>query len=418
MPARFPHSTQRRLTPCQTVSDNFRRHPSTIPEMKEPLALIRGCVLLVALVLTFSAGTAVVLADEPNVGILRVDSFQVPREVAPNSVFSVILDVVYGLHGRPNNATIRAAIYKGSLNFSDPLWQSSPVTVSLGGERIWKVNLTSPSTEGEFTLTAAAYFLDQDTWRFFNNSLNGPGIAQAVVRVGKTANLDVSLGVAGVSVTVDNQTFTTSLRGDVQTMLFVGNTYDVSIEPLVDFQNFTRIVFNGWSDGNNQTQRNVVVDADVELVGLYRTQYRLLVNSPVSPYSEWYDAGSNAEVDIPTSVPMNWPLGLLGLQYKFVGWTGDVNSSLSQVNVTMNSPKILNANFSADYTALIIAVVIALGVTAVVTFILTRRLKVDKSRSGVESLLCDKCGEVVENDWTHCVRCGSDLKKAGGSASQ
>ena len=68
--------------------------------------MIRDCLLLVVLVLITSAGTSVVLADEPNVGILRVDSFQVPREVAPNSVFSVTLDVEYGLHLRPNNATI------------------------------------------------------------------------------------------------------------------------------------------------------------------------------------------------------------------------------------------------------------------------------------------------------------------------
>ena len=254
-----------------------------------------------------------------------------------------------------------AAIYKGDLNFSDPLWQSSPVTVSLGGERIWNVNLTSPSTEGEFKLTAAAYFLDQDTWRFFNNSINGPGISQAVIRVGKTASLDVSLGVAGVPVIVDNQTFTTSLNGDAQTMLFVGNTYVVSVEPLVEFRNSTRLVFNGWSDGNNQTQRSVVLDGDVKLVGSYRTQYLLRVNSPVSSYSEWYDAGSNAELHSPSSVPMNWPLGLLGLQYNFVGWTGDINSPLSDVNVTMNSPKTLNANFSADYAPLILPVVIAVA---------------------------------------------------------
>ena len=382
--------------------------------------MIRGCVFLMALVLIFSAGTAVVLADEPNVGLLRVDSFQVPREVAPNSVFSVTLDVEYALHMRPNNATIRAAIYRGSLNFSDPIWQSRPVTVSLGGEQIWNINLTSPSTEGEFRLTAAAYFLDQDTWRFYNNSINGPSISQAVIMVGKTANLDVNLGIADVPVTVDNQTLTTSSKGEAQTMVFVGNTYDVSVEPLMEYSNSTRIVFNGWSNGNDQTERSVVVNGDVKLAGSYRTQYRLLVNSPASSYSEWYDAGSNAEVHIPSSVPMSWPLGFLGLQYKFVGWTGDVNSSLLQVNVTMNAPKTLNANFYEDYTPLIIPVVIALGVGWIVALIFTRRLKVEyESKSTDESSLrCNKCGEPAEKDWTHCIRCGSDLRNSGRSASQ
>jgi hypothetical protein len=365
-------------------------------------------MLFVALVLMFSAGTVAVSGDEPNVGLLRVYSFQVPREVAPNSVFSVTLDVEYGLHLRPNNATIRAAIYKGSLNFSDPLWQSGPVTVSLGGERIWNVSLTSPSTEGEFTLTAAAYFLDQGTWRFFNNSINGPGISQAIIKVGKTASLDVTLGAVGVPVIVGNQTITTSSNGDAQTMLFVGNTYVVSVEPLVEFQNSTRLVFNGWNDGNNQTQRSVVLDGDVRLVGSYRTQDLLRVNSPVSSYSEWYDAGSNAELRSPSSVPMNWPLGLLGLQYNFVGWTGDINSRLSDVNVTMNSPKTLNANFSADYAPLILPVVIACGVTGAVALMIRRPRTPNRNKS--EALRCDKCGEVVENDWTHCIRCGANLR--------
>ena len=35
-----------------------------------------------------------------------------------------------------------------AVNFSDPLWKSNPENVSRGGERIWNVNLTSPSTEG------------------------------------------------------------------------------------------------------------------------------------------------------------------------------------------------------------------------------------------------------------------------------
>jgi hypothetical protein len=366
-------------------------------------------MLFVALVLMFSAGTVAVSGDEPNVGLLRVDSFQVPREVAPNSVFSVTIDVVYGLHGRPDNATIRAALYKGDFNYSDPLWQSSPVTVSRGGERIWNVSLTSPSTEGEFKLTAAAYFLDQGTWRFFNNSINGPGISQAIIKVGKSASLEVTLGAAGVPVIVGNQTITTSSNGDAQTMLFVGNTYVVSVEPLVDFQNSTRLVFNGWNDGNNQTQRSVVLDGDVKLVGSYRTQDLLRVNSPVSSYSEWYDAGSNVELHSPSSVPMNWPLGLVGLQYNFVGWTGDINSPLSDVNVTMNSPKTLNANFSADYAPLILPVVIVCGVTGAVALLIRRPRQSNENKS-TEALRCGKCGEVVENDWTHCIRCGANLR--------
>ena len=108
----------------------------------------RLVMFLAVLVLIISANGSFVMSEEPNVGILRVDSFRVPREVAPNSVYSVMIDVLYNLHKRPNNATIRAAIYEGDVNFSNPLWQSDPVIVSNGGDEIWNVSLTSPAMEG------------------------------------------------------------------------------------------------------------------------------------------------------------------------------------------------------------------------------------------------------------------------------
>ena len=362
------------------------------------------------LVLFFSAGPPAVLADEPNVGLLRVDSFQVPTQVAPNSVFYATIDVIYQTHLRPANATIRAAIYKGELNFSDPIWQSPPVVVPMTGDQVWNVSLTSPSTEGYFNLTAAAYFLDQGSWRFFNNSVNGPSFKQASIRIGKTAHIDVDLGVAGVVVTIGNQKITTSSTGNAETMLFLGETYVVSVVPLVIFQNSTRIVFTGWKNGDNQTQKSILLNGDVRLIGSYRTQYKLRVDSPISPYSEWYDAGSKVEVHSLSSFPMNWPLGLLGLQYNFVRWSGDINSPMPNLNVTMNAPKSLNANFSPNYAILIVPVILVIGGTGAVALLIHRRLKTSgQSKRSENSRRCGECGELAEKDWTHCMHCGSKL---------
>ena len=362
------------------------------------------------LVLFFSAGPPAVLADEPNVGLLRVDSFQVPTQVAPNSVFYVTIDVIYQTHLRPANATIRAAIYKGELNFSDPIWQSPPVVVPMTGDQVWNVSLTSPSTEGYFNLTAAAYFLDQGSWRFFNNSVNGPSFKQASIRIGKTAHIDVDLGVAGVVVTIGNQKITTSSTGNAETMLFLGETYVVSVVPLVIFQNSTRIVFTGWKNGNSQTQTSILLNGDVRLIGSYRTQYKLRVDSPISPYSEWYDVGSKVEVHSLSSFPMNWPLGLLGLQYNFVRWSGDINSPMPNLNVTMNAPKSLNANFSPNYAILIVPVILAIGGTGAVALLIHRQLKTSgQSKTSENSRRCGECGELAEKDWTHCMHCGSNL---------
>ena len=237
---------------------------------------------LLALIMVLSMSAAAVSGEEPDMGTLRVDSFTVPREVAPNSVFPVTIDVLYNTHNRPGNGTIRGAIYHGNINFTNPIWQSDPVFVGIGGDEIWHVNLTAPTTEGDYVITVCAYFLDLGAWRFFNNTNNGPSFKEAVVTVGKTAKLDVQLGVAGVPLTIANSTLTTSQNGDAQTNLFVGNKYDVSAAAIVEFHNSTRIVFNGWKDGNGQNQRTLLIDGDVVLVGSYRTQYSLQANLPGS----------------------------------------------------------------------------------------------------------------------------------------
>ena len=59
---------------------------------------------------------------------------------------------------------------------------------------------------------------------------------------------------------------------------------------------------------------------------------------------------------------MNWPLDLFGLKYNFVGWTGDVKTSSLKFDVAMNQPKTVSANYSADYTPLILPIAITIAV--------------------------------------------------------
>jgi len=368
------------------------------------------CVLALLSLLLLSACIPLVLADEPNVGLLRLETFQVPSIVAPNSVFNASITVIYETHLRPANATIRAAIYGGKLNFSDPIWQSSPVVVPMTGEQSWNTSLTSPSTVGYFNLTAAAYFLDQGSWRFFNNSINGPSFKQVSIRIGKTARLEIDLGFPGLPMAIGNQTIMTSSDGKAQETLFLGETYVISVPPLDEFQNATRLIFTGWNDGDKQVERSVLLDGDIRLVGAYTTQYELTVNSQVSQYSEWYDVGSIAEVRSTSSFPMNWPLDLLGLQYNFVGWSGDVNSSAPQLNITMNTPKTINADFAPNYSILIIPAISGFVGISAISLLIQRRHRM-RPKSSIHVRRCGKCGENAEEDWTHCMHCGSRLEE-------
>lgn len=241
--------------------------------------------ILVVVLLLLVSGPLIVYAQEANVGLLRIAQFQPPRQVAPNSVFSVSLDVEYAVHGE--NASVRSAIYLGPFtpNERGPLWQSPIVNVTGGGDLTWNVSLTAPANDGLMQLTAFAYYLNGEIWEYFNDSIQGPGYEQLSVKVASTATLEIDLGAAGLQITVANSTQQTSDSGNASIVLPVDRTYNVSVPTDVELKNSTRLVFSGWSDGNSNTVRSVLLDGDVKLAGFYRHQYLLQVASPVSTYS-------------------------------------------------------------------------------------------------------------------------------------
>ena len=375
--------------------------------------------ILVVVLLLLVSGPLIVYAQEANVGLLRIAQFQPPRQVAPNSVFSVSLDVEYAVHGE--NASVRSAIYLGRFtpNEQGPLWQSPIVNVTGGGDLTWNVSLTAPANDGLMQLTAFAYYLNGEIWQYFNDSIQGPGYEQLSVKVASTATLEIGLGAAGLQITVANSTQQTSDSGNASIVLPVDRTYNVSVPTDVELKNSTRLVFIGWSDGNNNTARSVLLDGDVKLAGFYRHQYLLQVASSVSTYSysKWYDAGSNVTLQVNSTVPFGSPLDLLGLKYVFQGWTGDVDSQLNQVNVTMNSSKSINATFSVDYTPLVLPAILAAGIIGAFILTMLRRKRTvtnlpsetAESPQETDSPVCSSCGKSVEKEWKHCIHCGADL---------
>lgn len=209
---------------------------------------MRRVILSIAITVILSLSVVTVWAqmEEPSVGILRLESFKCPKQVFPGSDFQASIDVRYAVHG-PNNGTIRAAIYSGEVNFSSPLWQGTPQVVENGGDKVWNMTLKSPATEGDFKLTAWAFYLDKGTWSFYSNSTGGPSFLRVTVKISRTASLSVVLGVPDVVVSFDNISLKTSSNGNAQLALILGSNHVVSVPPLVEFQNSTRLVFGGWS---------------------------------------------------------------------------------------------------------------------------------------------------------------------------
>jgi len=230
------------------------------------------------------------------------------------------------------------------------------------------------------------------------------------VKVAKTAILDVQVGTPGITITIDNSEVETSHYGDGHMAVAVGISHNISVPFVLEFQNSTRIVFNGWDDGINQTQRSVAVDGDLRLTGFYKTQYLLRVRSIRSQDSAWYDRGSKVELEEPISFPMNGPLGLAGAKYDFVEWTGDLNSTSPRVTVTVDGPKDLYANYSADYGQSAVTG-IAVAVVAAIILLLARRKGItpDKAASATMTLRCNSCGMEIETGWSYCDNCGAEI---------
>ena len=375
-----------------------------------PLVLFISLTLLSAL----AAASAT-----SNLGMLRVSSFICPRQVTPGATFPVSLDVEYAIQGLPNNATIRGAIYPGDINSSSPLWQSNPTSVSNGGDEVWNITLTAPSSEGAFKLTAYALFLQNGTWTYFTNLINGPGFSQSTVKIGNTANLDVNVGAGGIGVTVNGVTAQTSPTGNANFPVAVGTNPLVSVPQTVEFQNSTRISFTQWSDGGTQPERHVTIDGDVSISAQYRIQYLLTLNSgPTS--EEWYDKGANATINAPSSVPIAWPLGTFGVTDTFHAWSGAIQSTSPGLNVTMDSPKTITADYTVDYRPLALPAILGLGiVVAIISFALVRRRSSPVEESATEAITeqpitqsnptCPTCGQETEQDWRHCIKCGTKL---------
>jgi hypothetical protein len=342
---------------------------------------------------------------------------------------TLTIDVEYGFR---TNATIKSALFEGSLeNLGNELWHSDQVLVSSGGDKIWNVTLTAPASEALWKLTVFTYYLEAGEWKYYpaSDTSRGPGVAQMEIKVASLASLEIQMGSADIPVTVDGSTKQTSSQGNVVVQLPVGGTYQVSTEQIVSIDDSTRLVFLGWRDGTNSSQRSVLLDGETSIAGTFKRQYLLRVSSPVSAYdnSTWYDSGVTVTLTVSRVVPMTSFLGGMGLRYVFTGWTGDVQSRDETINVTMDQPKAISADFGLDYTPIVIPTIVAVGILGAVILVILRSrrrpevaLEAEPAAPATEEApqgkpatkFCDGCGEPVEEGWEHCTHCGRALGPA------
>ncbi len=91
----------------------------------------------------------------------------------------------------------------------------------------------------------------------------------------------------------------------------------------------------------------------------YTTQYELVLNSAYgSPMGAgWHDAGSSAKISVPQSAAARGLLGLLGVKFVFIEWSGSTTLTTPEATIKVTGPINLTANWSADYTPLLVFII-------------------------------------------------------------
>ncbi|TFH17976.1 MAG: DUF2341 domain-containing protein [Lentisphaerales bacterium] len=126
-----------------------------------------------------------------------------------------------------------------------------------------------------------------------------------------------------------------------------GTLVDASVDSPVQVGGETQYVCLGWSGAGDvpvsgaATNTSFVISNDSAIAWLWQTNYSLDLTPGIygslSHTSEWYAADSNIAV---TALP--------DPNYHFLGWTGDIVSTNNPLNIPMDKPYTLTADFEID----------------------------------------------------------------------
>lgn len=95
---------------------------------------------------------------------------------------------------------------------------------------------------------------------------------------------------------------------------------------------------------------SITVNSTGEIIFEYVTQYYLDISSPYgnTKGSGWYDEGSIANIGInPTSAS-----NIIGIQYDFIGWSGDYNIDSANATLVMDKSYVMKAKWQKNETQL------------------------------------------------------------------
>lgn len=371
------------------------------------------CVLLVFITAGFAHPA---VAQIEKLGLLRIKA-EYPIQVPRSYMFQVNLTVEYAFR---DYFEISAGVYEGARGIlTNQLWESKTERLADVGERMYSVQLKSPAQEGQWVLTSYAFFYNASGAGYFTDQERGPGFIEMHIKVADNAKLTLRTPHGNMAVSVDGTGFTTDQNGVLVRELEVLTRHSVEAPRNVSMTEGWRVVFRSWNETDHENPKTLLISTDLLLTVDYQDEFRLDVVSDVTQVSGagWYWAGAVANFSAPLLVPQQGPGGLVGIRWRFIGWSGDIESTASSESVVMDHPYRVVANWAIDYEQLYYlaigaAVLVAGAVAAFVARRMTKKPSEEKAAPLVRTY-CKFCGAGIDPDARFCSKCGKGQVSSG-----
>ncbi len=160
----------------------------------------------------------------------------------------------------------------------------------------------------------------------------------------KSYNMTVVVPFEGFSIAVDGFNFNMNEKKMI-IPISAGN-HEIYVPNDFKIEENQRYIFDSWGDGTSKNPRSIKISQNIDVSVNYLKQNKLVVESQYLNYSSlyWADYGSLLNIEIPEEIyPDN------GTRHVFIGWSGDLGSNQSKIDVNMTSPKTLIANWKTQF---------------------------------------------------------------------
>lgn len=371
------------------------------------------CLLLVLIVAALVHPAA---AQSEKLGFLRIKA-EYPVQVPRSYAFQVKLTVEYAFR---DYFEIHAAVYEGRRGaLNHPLWEGVAESLAEVGEKTYEVQLKSPSTEGEWLLTGYVFYRDASGVSYFTDQERGPGFAEMRIKIADNARVTLRAPYSNMPVYLDGSSYSTDANGIFTRELKVLTEHTIAAPGNYTMAKGWRAVFESWNGGDTENPKRLVITTDLLLAVNFRDEFYLdlVSDAPDVRGAGWYPSGAVANFSAPPLVSSPGWEGLIGVQLRFTGWSGDVESAALNEAIVMDRPHRVVANWTVDYERFSYVVILAAVLLAAgLAFYVRQRIakgRPPETAAPSARTYCMFCGSGIDPDAKFCSKCGKSQVSSG-----